>query len=650
MTKPLRAALLSVLAPLTAAAAFVGLAACSAPAPGTCSPGFTRCEENRYETCDDNGNWQTTQDCAASQLLCNTDSGCETCFPDTKQCDGQDVVRCRPDGSGFDVLASCDGTQHEECSGGQCLNACEVAAATRDYEGCDYWAVDLDNAVESNLGSAAAQQYSVVVSNASDLDADVKVEIWCTPDDAKNPATPCTPGEPYVVRDGIHLGPGDLKIIDLDPREVDGSTSPVLNDGPGTFESSHAYHVVSNAPLIAYQFNPLDNVGVFSNDASLLLPSEALSDSYLVSSWPQTVAQTSDPNTNLGENLRTFLTIVGIEDDTTVDVGLTARVLGGGGVRAANAGETLTVHLDRFDVVNLETDEFNADFTGTNVHARDLKKIAVFTGSEASDSPRFDTLVSRQCCADHLEEQAFPEDSLGTHFVAIHTPSRSKLVDEAGWDVAVIPQEPEWWRVLASRDNTVITTNLPPPQDSITLMRGANTIIESPRDFLLTSSAPIVFSQVPGSQFVSGIPSTLPDGERPPGGDPSLIYIPPVEQWRDTYLFLVPNKYAFDTVLIAAPTSAHMLYDGLPIDMVTTCEHTPIGTQEPPGGGDPVEYVAIRCQLSFPMPGGAGTQDDGVHLLQAMGGEKFGLVVWGWDSFVSYGYPAGSNVERINVQ
>ena len=31
-------------------------------------------------------------------------------------------------------------------------------------------------------------------------------------------------------------------------------------------------------------------------------------------------------------------------------------------------------------------------------------------------------------------------------------------------------------------------------------------------------------------------------------------------------------------------------------------------------------------------------------------GHSFGLVVWGWDSFVSYGYPGGSNVDRINLQ
>ena len=650
MTERLCAALTAFL--LTGAASLAGLAACSAPAPppGTCSPGFNRCEENRYEVCSDEGEWQLADDCAADGNLCVINVGCQTCFPDTRSCDGQDVVRCRPDGNGFDVIATCDGTQQQQCSGGQCLDACQLAAITRDYEGCDYWAVDLDNAVVDNTGSAAAQQFSVVVSNASALDADVHVEIWCTAEDAANPATPCQVNAPYVVAGPFHLGPGDLKVIDLDPREVDGSSLPQLNDGPGTFLSSHAYHIVSNAPIIAYQFNPLENVGVFSNDASLLLPREALSDSYLVASWPQTLARTQDPTTNAGIHLRAFLSIVGIEDGTTVDVGLTARVLGGGGVPATDAGQTLTVQLDRFDVVNLETDGFNADFTGTTIHARDLKKIAVFTGSEAADSPRFDTLETRQCCADHLEEQVFPEDSFGTHFVVVHTPSRSELVDAAGWDVAVIPQEPEYFRILASRDDTVVTTNLPPPQDRFTLGRGEDVFLDSPRDFLVTSSAPIAFLQVPASQQATGIPSTLPSGQRPPGGDPSPIWLPPVEQWRASYLFLVPNKYAFDTLLIAAPATAHLVYDGLPIDMVATCDHDPIGMQEPPGGGAPVEYVAIRCQLSFPVPGGAGAQDDGVHLVTAQGGERFGLVVWGWDSFVSYGYPAGSNVERINVQ
>ena len=33
--------------------------------------------------------------------LCVAGMGCSTCFPDTHECHGQDIVRCRPDGSGF---------------------------------------------------------------------------------------------------------------------------------------------------------------------------------------------------------------------------------------------------------------------------------------------------------------------------------------------------------------------------------------------------------------------------------------------------------------------------------------------------------------------------------------------------------------------
>lgn len=627
------------------------LAACSkGDNPPICAERDTRCENNRYEECSDDGrSWQVREDCVAAGDLCVVGTGCVDCFPDTRACDGQDIVRCRPDGSGYDVIAACDGSIQELCVGGTCVDACDLAAASRDYEGCDYWAVDLDNAVVNNQGAASAQQYSVVVSNASLLDADVRVEIFCTPADAANAATPCTPGEPYTVVGPLRLGPGDLRIIDLDAREVDGSSNPALNDGPGTFRSPHAYHVVSNAPLVAYQFNPLENVGVFSNDASLLLPSEALASTYLVTSWPQTIALTEQSETNMGIDLRAFLTIVGIEDDTTVDVRLSTRILGGGGIPAANAGESITFTINRFDVVNLETDDFNADFTGSTVFARDQKKVAVFTGSEASDAPRFDTLATRQCCADHVEEQVFPEDSFGTKFVAVKTPLRSRLVDAAGWDVAVVPDEPEYWRVVASRDGTVVTTDLPAPHDRYNLARGASVIIDSERDFLLEATAPIAFTQIPASQQATGIPSTLPDGDRPPGGDPSLIWVPPVEQWRNRYLFLVPNKYAFDFLLIALPATASLTYDTLPIDEVLTCEREPIGEQIPPQGGDPVEYVAVRCQLSYPVPGGSGAQDDGVHLLASTGGEPFGLVVWGWDSFVSYGYPGGSNVDRINL-
>jgi hypothetical protein len=58
-----------------------------------------------------------------------------------------------------------------------------------------------------------------------------------------------------------------------------------------------------------------------------------------------------------------------------------------------------------------------------------------------------------------------------------------------------------------------------------------------------------------------------------------------------------------------------------------------------------------RCQLSFPvitekneiLPG---RQNDGVHHLQA--DEAVGIVVYGFDAFVSYAYAGGTQLVEID--
>ena len=71
-------------------------------------------------------------------------------------------------------------------------------------------------------------------------------------------------------------------------------------------------------------------------------------------------------------------------------------------------------------MLNLETGDFNADFTGSIISADG--PIAVFSGSEASDAPHFTTLADRRCCADHLEQQLDPLRTAGKTFAFAHTP------------------------------------------------------------------------------------------------------------------------------------------------------------------------------------------------------------------------------------
>jgi hypothetical protein len=626
-------------------------AACGSKAPfgDACEAGTTRCDRNSYQQCADDGNsWRTIEECAPLGRQCVANQGCLVCSPSTRSCggDGFDIVLCRHDGTALDVIARCEPENGDVCASGACRNACSVAEETRSYEGCDYWAVDLDNAVVSELGAAAAQQFSVVVTNPLEVPATVTVEVNDAP-----------PGEEPQLRVVAteHLarvrGGGDLAVINLPAREVDGSTDPRLNDGPGTFLSSNAYHIKSTAPIVAYQFNPLENVNVFSNDASLLLPTRSLDRDYAVLSWPQTLAVTNVGETNGGIHLRAFLTIVGVEPFTQVSVTTSTTTIPGPGIPAAQPGDTLTYTLGPHDVLNLETGGFNADFTGSRVITS--RPVAVFTGSEASDVPFFTSFARRDCCADHLEEQLFPTAAFGSEFVAVKTPLRTRYVRDAGMNVGLVSDEPEYWRVLAVSDDTQVTTSLLPPNNQFNLSSGDFVTFASERDFVVESSKPISFGQYPASQQTTGIPTTV-DGVRAPGGDPSSIQVPPIGQWRDKYVFLEPNKYAFDFLLIAMPATSNLLFDGEPLTTaLPRCEFKAAGAVHVDRAAQTTEFVAVRCPLSDPIVSDILNpiyQNDGRHVLESSDGQKFGLIVYGWDSYVSYGYPGGTDVRAINLE
>lgn len=623
------------------------------PPKPACTAGERRCTTG-VEECKNDGlalGWVVVDDCAAQGDICVDGLfECKLCAPSAQFCDGLDVLRCSADGESSEQVTTCDPSTGSACRGGKCKQLCADAADVKSNVGCEYWAVDLDNANIDATSNAAAQQFALVVSNPQ---PDVPIVVRIEQDDS----LPGEPNDPHEIASAT-IAPLNLQVFKLGPREVDGSPEGEFNTGTHTALTRHAYRVTSDFPVVAYQFNPLENVSVFSNDASLLYPREALETAgvtatrrYVVLGWPQTIAATDDPDTNFNPldpiHLRSFLTIVGTRDETFVRVVPTTTVVEGGPVSMTEPGDSIEVTLGPFDVLNLETGDFAADFSGTQIFSDG--PLAVFSGSEAADAPHFDKLSQRRCCADHLEEQLAPIRTAGETFAIAHSPNRGVAVKAAGADVEPII-EPEYVRFIATHDQgAVIETTLPPPDDRIELPTvGAMAEVTVTGDFLATSSDPILVAQVNASQQGGSVTRS-----GYPGGDPSLMFVPPIEQWRPDYVFLTPDKYAFDFVVVIAPFGSTVLLDDQPLGP-ETCEVSPAdGLDAETRGAPNPPHVVYRCQLSFPTIDstidppeiGPGTQNDGVHRVFANAPVFVG--VYGWDAFVSYAYAGGTELREI---
>ncbi|MBU1239515.1 IgGFc-binding protein [Myxococcota bacterium] len=615
---------------------FLGVACDDTERAGECEVGRVYCISEAAATCTKAKGTYEYDYCARKDQTCVPGLGCRYCEPGSLFCREQSVSMCHEDGWNYEEVHQCDQEQGYVCSYGRCIDACKDAEENRSYLGCEYWAVDLDNAVVSS-GSAAAQQFAVVVSNPGFVTAHVRVE--------QNIAEPLWPREVVTILE-IDVPPEGLRVLDLPASEVDGSFPGTFDTGTHSAITSKAFHIISSAPIAAYQFNPLENVDVFSNDASILFPQGALDKNYLVLSWPQTIAKTNDAANDFQRHLRAFLTIVATQPGTDVEVTLSTGIIGDGDrIPEANRGDTLHFDLDRFDVLNLETDAFLADFTGTVVTSD--KPISVFTGSEASDVPIWTHFAERQCCADHLEHQIFPTSAAGQKFVASRTPPRTPAVAMAGGRNAVI-EESDIFRIMALADNTTVFTSMAGPDHYFVLNRGEFREIDPYCDPVIESDKPLFVAQYSKGQDSVGVPLNLP------GGDPSFVMIPPKEQWRDYYVFLTPDKYAFDFITIITPYGTEVTLDYLDLDHFECTKHNA-------DCGPTIEsltaYEIINCQLSFPilypeLPAGEnidpGSQNDGYHVLRAT--KPVGLIISGFDKHVSYGYVGGMDLKRINVE
>ena len=410
---------------------------------------------------------------------------------------------------------------------------------------------------------------------------------------------------------------GTLRQVTLPTRELDCGTQPNDYASPGTCLSSRAFRITSSAPIVVTQFNVFENS--FSNDASLLLPTNALGNTYRVLGW------------NAGHPVafgpvkvdRSYVTVIGTAENTTVRVKPSWKIKGNPPIAATPAGGEIEVVLNPFDVLNLETDdgtlqdpqETVADLSGSAVYS--TKPVAVFSGVESTAVPYWvevplppgwpDENGERpSCCLDHLEDQLFPVESVGAKYMITRSPVRSTGAY----------REPDVIRFVGAAEVATVTTTLPAPFDSFTLQPGEVRTTWTQDNFTATGDKPFMLGQLLVSQeFVDG--GYL--------GDPSLTVYPPVDQYRSEYIILTPGSWDQSWVVIAAPVGSSVSIDGV----------SPAGCRVEPGGTiDGVTYESRACPLT-----------EGTHALS--GDQPFGIVAYGYAGAGSYAFVGGADVKKI---
>jgi len=590
--------------------------------PDPCTGSEARCVGDLYQVCQ-NGHFADVEHCSIGQV-CTADLGCAECNPNVpKYCDGDSVVACNPDGTAGEVLEQCE---FESCSGGVCIDPCGAAEANRSYIGCEFWPVDLDNAIEV-LGQPLILTCEFTWPGA----------VMASIEHCYQPPTMSTPAQSFGLceADGSCPGGGTCQVAETcvlnaqnspfaivvsNPNQTSGVNVTIENGtgttrdvavGPGavqaiypqqlgfadqsldnTGKTQSAYKLTSDKPIVAYQFNPLDNEDVFSNDGSLLIPRHAYDTKYYGVTRP---TLTRRPQTN---DYNGYMAIVAWQA-VTVKVTPKANVRAGGGISAFSAGSTQTFSLAPFEVLNLEA-VADGDLTGTLVESEDgATTFGVFVGHEADLIQ--DQGKSGRCCADHIEEQLFPASAWGKEYAIARTKQRS--------------DERDMLRIVAQKPGTTVTFNPAPSAGSCgTLNAGDFCEVFISTDTLVSSPEPILVAHYLLSVIQN--PGEL--------GDPAISLAIPFEQYRDSYTFLIPNEYAEQYISLVVPAGGTALLDGADVT----------GQLAPFAGG---AFLGGRIQVS-----------PGQRKLECPG--TCGFEAYGYSDAVSYLFAGGLDLNQIVVE
>lgn len=354
--------------------------------------------------------------------------------------------------------------------------------------------------------------------------------------------------------------------------------------------------ITSTDTISLYIANEAEN----SYDAANVLPSSALGTQYMIQSYKAMGDQTS----HYGESRASFL-VVGTEPETEVQI--TPSCLTNDNHAA---GQPYTITLNRgecYHVLNKNagtSGNIDGDFSGTTVVSTNGKPIAVFNGNSITSVPG-----GLSTGYDHIFEQAMPTDYWGKEFVVTSTRCPAYMDLQA-----------DQIKVTALNDNTTVRRN---GEVLFTLNAGQSNffqmdLVNNPCTYLEADNPVAVFLY----QHSHG-------SGNPAYGDPSMVWISPVEQtiYKVAFSTFAVQEVQVHYVNIVCYTQnvSMMTLDGQNI----ASSFSPV-----PGAPD---FSYARQQVNH-----------AAHTLQCPGG--FIAHVYGIGEAEGYAYSVGSSAKTLTNQ
>ncbi|MEM1349858.1 MAG: IgGFc-binding protein, partial [Myxococcota bacterium] len=653
--------------------------------PVVCTPNeFQGCRQENtasINVCNAQGTGVVASSCAGTAVCREDVCVPANCVPQTRRCNPEGVPeQCTSfmeNGAFVERFVELDPCQEGSlCEEGVCLNRCALAEQNNSYIGCEYWAVELENHLlytdpstrQIILSEEETAPFAVVLANTSTTyDASItvfedegvvasavgsKLAIDRTPQPGVDPVRVRSEvigadGQQIQGLSGpiedISLPRGSQMVLILPHRRVPFGSMSVTRS---------AYKVVATQPVVAYQFNPFCCDYNTTNDASLLLPTSALTENYRFLSYAVFAGTSGGRLTNPWSPT---LTVMATEPDTQVTVQLRPSKKEGGRpyselvypyqggderVTGPDDNGNIRVTLQPFEVFNIggRGKAPVEDLTGSTITASN--PVSVFGGHSCAYAP-----FNNGFC-DHLESQLFPVETWGKRFALAPLKRRT----EASITNA---REGTYWKFLAQEDGTRIEvgmditpsrTLLSPADEGVdpcaqyaddpttgvfVLDAGETCSFGTAELAMAISNNPIMIGAFISSQTTVLIRrdngEVVPAEPEDKAGDPAFFLLPPQEQYRRSYSFITPETYEASFVTVTTQPGVPITLDNMTVDV------SQLETQE--------EAVTGTTLVHIPL-------DPGPH--QISSDVQFGIVVYGYDDFVSYAYTGGLNLSKIS--